>query len=150
MTLNLRAGGRNGERIELFVNSRRAEALGDDIFLNSESVRQMTLGGPTLRGRRVATSHAAAPRPLPRRRRGHGRSASPPPRPAPARRQNPTVPRVVIGEYQSYFTWRRDGDAARCNVLTAVYAVPGGPLFEEAFDRPLVVYSHNVRLERTA
>ena len=44
--------------------------------------------------------------------------------------------------------WRRDGDGARCNVLTAVYAVPGGFGFEEAFDKPLVMYSHNLRLTR--
>ena len=62
--------------------------------------------------------------------------------------QNPTTPRVVIGEYQHFWTWRRDGDGARCNVLTAVYAVPGGFGFEEAFDKPLVIYSHNLRLTR--
>jgi hypothetical protein len=55
---------------------------------------------------------------------------------------------VVIGEYQHFWTWRRDGDGARCNVLTAVYAVPGGFGFEEAFDKPLVMYSHNLRLTR--
>ena len=110
MTMSLVEGGRNGERIEIFVNSRRSEALEGDVFLNSESVRQMTLGPPTL--------------------------------------QNPTTPRVVIGEYQHFWTWRRDGDGARCNVLTAVYAVPGGFGFEEAFDKPLVIYSHNLRLTR--
>ena len=110
MTMSLVEGGRNGERIEIFVNSRRSEALEGDVFLNSESVRQMTLGPPTL--------------------------------------QNPTTPRVVIGEYQHFWTWRRDGDGARCNVLTAVYAVPGGFGFEEAFDKPLVMYSHNLRLTR--
>ena len=110
MTMTLAEGGRNGERIEIFVNSRRSEALEGDIFLNSESIRQMTLGPPTL--------------------------------------QNPTTPRVVIGEYQHFWTWRRDGDGARCNVLTAVYAVPGGFGFEEAFDKPLVMYSHNLRLTR--
>ena len=110
MTMSLAEGGRNGERIEIFVNSRRSEALEGDIFLNSESIRQMTLGPPTL--------------------------------------QNPTTPRVVIGEYQHFWTWRKDGDGARCNVLTAVYAVPGGFGFEEAFDKPLVMYSHNLRLTR--
>ena len=110
MTMSLKEGGRNGERIEIFVNSRRSEALEGDIFLNSESIRQMTMGPPTL--------------------------------------QNPTTPRVVIGEYQHFWTWRRDGDGARCNVLTAVYAVPGGFGFEEAFDKPLVMYSHNLRLKR--
>ena len=44
--MTLAEGGRNGERIEIFVNSRRAEALNDEIFLNSESGRQMTLGRP--------------------------------------------------------------------------------------------------------
>ena len=110
MTMSLKEGGRNGERIEIFVNSRRSEALEGDIFLNSESIRQMTMGPPTL--------------------------------------QNPTTPRVVIGEYQHFWTWRKDGDGARCNVLTAVYAVPGGFGFEEAFDKPLVMYSHNLRLTR--
>ena len=47
MTMSLVEGGRNGERIEIFVNSRRSEALEGDIFLNSESVRQMTLGPPS-------------------------------------------------------------------------------------------------------
>ena len=112
MTMSLVEGGRNGERIEIFVNSRRSEALEGDVFLNSESVRQMTLGPPTL--------------------------------------QNPTTPRVVIGEYQHFWTWRKDGDGARCNVLTAVYAVPGGFGFEEAFDKPLVMYSHNMRLTRVS
>ena len=46
MTMSLVEGGRNGERIEIFVNSRRSEALDGDIFLNSESIRQMTLGRP--------------------------------------------------------------------------------------------------------
>ena len=110
MTMSLKEGGRNGERIEIFVNSRRSEALEGDIFLNSESIRQMTMGPPTL--------------------------------------QNPNQPRVVIGEYQHFWTWRKDGDGARCNVLTAVYAVPGGFGFEEAFDKPLVMYSHNLRLTR--
>ena len=75
MTVNLRPGNRNGERLEIFVNSRRAETLTDEIFLNSESIRQVTLGGPTL--------------------------------------QNPNVARIVIGEYQHFFTWRRTSpDAA--------------------------------------
>ena len=52
-TINLRAG-RNGQRIEIFVNSRRAEGLSDDIFLCSESVRQVTLGEPTLQDPTVA------------------------------------------------------------------------------------------------
>ena len=47
MTMTLAEGGRNGERIEIFVNSRRSEALEGDIFLNSESIRQMTLGPPS-------------------------------------------------------------------------------------------------------
>jgi len=52
MTIRLRAGGRNGERIEQFVNSRRSEVLGDGaVFLNSELVKQVTLGGPTLQVR---------------------------------------------------------------------------------------------------
>lgn len=112
-TLDLRPGNRNGERVELFVNARRAEALNDDVFLNAESVRQITLGGPTL--------------------------------------QNPTVPRIVIGEYQHFFTWRRRAqDAVTCNVLTAVYVVPQDDLFAEAFDAPVVVYSHDLRLTRAA
>ena len=48
MTMSLKEGGRNGERIEIFVNSRRSEALEGDIFLNSESIRQMTMGPPTV------------------------------------------------------------------------------------------------------
>jgi len=121
MTMDLKAGGRNGERIEIYVNSRRSEALEGgatgrpeavegDIFLNAESVRQVTLG--------------------------------------PSTAQNPNVPLNIIGEYQHFWTWRRDGDGARCNVLTAVYAVPGGFGFEEAFNKPLVMYSHNLLLTR--
>jgi len=111
VTVDLREGGRNGERIELFVNARRDEALGDDFFLNAESIRQMTLGGPTL--------------------------------------QNPTQPRIVISEYQHYYTWRRLGpDAVKCNVLTAVYVVPQDNMFPEAFDLPVVVYAHDLRLAR--
>ena len=110
-TLNLREGSRNGERIEIFVNGRRSETLSDDIFLNSESIRQVTLGQPTA--------------------------------------SNPGVARIVIGEYQHYFTWRRTGaDSARLNVLTAVYVEPQDPMFGDAFDLPVVVYAHNVQLSR--
>ena len=110
-TVTLRPGTRNGERIELFVNGRRSEALGDDVFLSSENVRQVTLG--------------------------YGTTA------------NPNAARVVIGEYQHYATWRRSGpDAARCNVLTAVYVEPQDPMFGDAFDLPVVVYAHNVAMSR--
>ncbi|KAH8044353.1 hypothetical protein JL722_14745 [Aureococcus anophagefferens] len=44
-TVTLRPGTRNGERIELFVNGRRSEALGDDVFLSSENVRQDPMFG---------------------------------------------------------------------------------------------------------
>ena len=110
-TVTLRPGTRNGERIELFVNGRRSEALGDDVFLSSENVRQVTLGYGTT--------------------------------------SNPNAARVVIGEYQHYATWRRSGpDAARCNVLTAVYVEPQDPMFGDAFDLPVVVYAHNVAMSR--
>ena len=53
-TIRLKTGGRNGERIELFVNSRRSEVVNDEIFLCSELVRQVTLGSPTLQDSNVA------------------------------------------------------------------------------------------------
>mmetsp|Transcript_14203 Transcript_14203/g.29169 ORF Transcript_14203/g.29169 Transcript_14203/m.29169 type:complete len:303 (-) Transcript_14203:160-1068(-) len=54
ITIRLRTGGRNGERVELFVNSRRSEVVNDEIFLCSELVRQVTLGSPTLQDSNVA------------------------------------------------------------------------------------------------
>ena len=38
ININSRAG-RNGQRVEIFVNSRRAEELSEEIFLCAESVR---------------------------------------------------------------------------------------------------------------
>ncbi|GMI02417.1 hypothetical protein TrVE_jg2885 [Triparma verrucosa] len=113
ITIRLRAGGRNGERIEQFVNSRKSETLTDSIFLNSELVRQVTLGGPTL--------------------------------------QDPLVPRMVVGEYQHFWTWRKvetdDGsEGFRSNCLTAVYAdaQESAAVFNEVVGDPVIVYSHNI------
>jgi hypothetical protein len=118
MTIRMRAGGRNGERIEMFVNKRRSESLsGGDVFLCSEQVRQVTLGGPTL--------------------------------------QEPGVARMVVGEYQHFFTYRRglggegggddEGNYFRANVLTAVYVdtQQDSDLFTDV-NRPVIVYSHNI------
>ena len=64
--------------------------------------------------------------------------------------QNPNVPRIIIGEYQHFFTWRRvSADAVKGNVLTAVYIVPGDPLFDAAFDMPVVIYSHGTGGDHT-
>jgi len=115
LTLRLKPGSRNGERVELFVNGRRSEVISDDVFISSELIRQVTLGKPTL--------------------------------------QNPGVAKMVIGEYQHYFTWRRVGDGqAKLNVLTAVYvdAQEDVALFTKVGNDPVIVYSHDIIMERVA
>ena len=119
MTINLRPGGRNGSRIEIFVNGRRSESIdGGSIFLCSELVRQVTLGAPTL--------------------------------------QDPNVARMVVGEYQHFFTYREGlgggeggderGKHFRANVLTAVYAdaQQDADLFNDVLGDPVICYSHNI------
>lgn len=87
-TIELKRGSRNGERLELFTNSRRSEVVDDSVFLCSESLRQVTLGGPTF--------------------------------------SQPGVPRIVIGEYQHFWTFRHnvDLDSIAANLLTAAYVEP--------------------------
>lgn len=139
MTLKLRAGSRNGERLEIFVNSRydnnllyleanhlrltisatntfaslrRSEILKEDIFLSTELIRQVTLGNPTL--------------------------------------QEPLVPRMIVGEYQHFWTYRKteiNGVIGfRANCLTAVYAdaQSNAAVFNEVVGDPVIVYSHNI------
>jgi len=58
---------------------------------------------------------------------------------------NPGVPRIVIGEYSHWWTFRRlDSKSLRANLLTAAYIEPQDPMFSDAFDEPVVVYSHNL------
>ncbi|KAJ1460959.1 hypothetical protein M885DRAFT_508453 [Pelagophyceae sp. CCMP2097] len=112
-TVNLRPGSRNGERIELFFNSRRHEGS-NDVFCCSESIRQVTLGGPTL--------------------------------------SQPGVARVVIGEYQHFWTFRPPNEDGKIigNLLTAAYIEPQDPMFQEVFDKPVAVYSHSLQFTRAA
>lgn len=107
-TIELKKGGRNGERIELFTNSRRSQNVDENLFLCSESIRQVTLGSPTF--------------------------------------SNPNVPRIIIGEYQHFWTYSRRDDALSANVLTAAYVEPQDPMFQETFNDPVIVYSHNLQL----
>ncbi|KAJ8613512.1 hypothetical protein CTAYLR_002194 [Chrysophaeum taylorii] len=110
-TIQLKPGSRNGERLELFTNSRRSQRLNPETFLCSESLRQVTLGGPTL--------------------------------------SEPGVPRIVIGEYQHFWTWfyRTDG-VVDANLITAAYIEPQDPMFSEVFDAPVVVYAHDLSFSR--
>ncbi|KAL1520735.1 hypothetical protein AB1Y20_022303 [Prymnesium parvum] len=102
----------NAERIELFVNSRETQEVSSDLFLMSESVRQVTF------------------------------SAS-----------RTSVARQVSGEYAHYFTFKRLADGSVTgNILTAAYA---DPLQQERFfikvgPRPLIIFSHRLRLQRSS
>ena len=114
-TIELKKGGRNGERLELFTNSRKSQNVDESLFLCSESIRQVTLGSPTF--------------------------------------SNPTIPRIVIGEYQHFWTYTRTSDddeasAVSANVLTAAYVEPQDPMFQDTFNDPVIVYSHNLIFTR--
>lgn len=87
-TIELKRGSRNGERLELFTNSRRSEIVDENLFVCSESLRQVTLGGPTF--------------------------------------SQPGIARIVIGEYQHFWTFRHnvDVDSIAANLLTAAYIEP--------------------------
>jgi len=68
------------------------------------------------------------------------------------RRQVTFSSRVVqgySGNYQHFRTFRRSGtDSVRVNVLTACYVDPLNPLYFEAIDKPVVVFSHQMNLTR--
>ena len=100
----------NAERVELFVNSRETETVGEDIFITSEYLRQVTF------------------------------SAS-----------KTSVARQVSGEYSHFMTFKRLSDSSvSANILTAVYAEPlqQERFFIKAPTRPLLIYSHVLRMER--
>lgn len=111
VTIELRPGSRNGERLELFTNSRKSETVDATLFLCSESLRQVTLGGPTF--------------------------------------SQPGVARIVIGEYQHFWSFRhRPAEGVvGANVLTAAYIEPQDPMFPEAFNEPVLVYSHDLTFQ---
>jgi len=53
------------------------------------------------------------------------------------------------GNYQHFRTFQRmDNDHVRLNVLTASYIDPLSPLFFQAWDKPVVIFSHEVSLSR--
>jgi hypothetical protein len=61
------------------------------------------------------------------------------------------VARQVSGEYQHFFTFRRlDAERVKLNVLTAAYLEPmqQDAMFMKAPTKPVVVYSHDMALER--
>lgn len=58
---------------------------------------------------------------------------------------------MVIGEYQHFFTWRKEGgNRVKLNVLTAVYvdAQQDVALYTKVANDPVVVFSHNLVMER--
>ncbi|CAK8986430.1 unnamed protein product [Durusdinium trenchii] len=67
------------------------------------------------------------------------------------RRQVTFSSRVQQGyncNYQHYRTFQRQADGVRLNVLTASYLDPLSPLYFESFDKPVVVFAHELQLSR--
>jgi len=68
------------------------------------------------------------------------------------RRQATFSSRVLQGDngnYQHFRTFQRiDNDHVRLNVLTASYIDPLSPLFFQAWDKPVVIFSHELSLSR--
>jgi hypothetical protein len=65
----------------------------------------------------------------------------------------PGVARQVSGEYAHFFTYRQlDSEHVKCNILTAVYLEPmqQDALFMRAPTNPVVVYSHDLQMQRLA
>lgn len=61
------------------------------------------------------------------------------------------VPRQVSGEYCHFYTFKRTSETSvSANILTAVYADPLGQerIFVKVGPRPIIIYSHRLRLER--
>eukprot|EP00913_Durusdinium_trenchii_P009836 g9235.t1 len=129
LTMRLVAS-KNAERVELFVNARDAERpkepgrrgsvrFPEDVFLCSEYRRCLGFVRPT--GSFVP--------------RGQVTFSS----------------RVQQGyncNYQHYRTFQRQADGVRLNVLTASYLDPLSPLYFESFDKPVVVFAHELQLSR--
>ena len=62
-----------------------------------------------------------------------------------------SVARQVSGEYCHFFSFRRASpDLVLCNILTAVYTEPlqQERFFVKAPTRPILVYAHQMRLDR--
>jgi hypothetical protein len=63
------------------------------------------------------------------------------------------VPRQVVTNYANFFTSQRDDEARNDNVvvgnlLTTAYLDPQDPLYFQEPNRPVVVYSHNFRMNQ--
>ena len=61
----------------------------------------------------------------------------------------PGVPRIVIGEYQHFYTYHQiTPDYVQTNLLTAVYIEPQDAMFPSAFDEAVIVYSEDLDMRR--
>jgi hypothetical protein len=113
----------NAERIELFCNAREQSNSADDdsLFCCAEYVRQVTFGTGSTVG----------------------------------------VPRQVSTNYANFYTYKRaaastnnndqmsdNGDVIMGNLLTTAFLDPQDPQYFQEPSKPVVVYSHNFRMQR--
>jgi hypothetical protein len=110
----------NAERIELFCNAREQSNSPDDdsLFCCAEYVRQVTFGTGSTVG----------------------------------------VPRQVSTNYANFYTYQRttndddqmsgNGGVITGNLLTTAYLDPQDPQYFQEPSKPVVVYSHNFRMQR--